>query len=100
MKSGRLRNPDAPALAGDVRTLVDALPFPAMVSSANGALLHANAAMRAAPSGARETTSLVLGGIGECTLSVVQPVDAQTQRLPPLGLMLARGVPQGLDARA
>src|SRR3954470_15687709 len=89
MKSGRLRKPDAPALAAEVRALVDALPFPAMVSSADGVVLHANAAMRAAPSGARETTSLVLNGIGDCTLTIVRPVDAQTQRLAALGFMLA-----------
>ena len=35
MKSGRLRRPEAPALAADLRTLVDALPFPAMLSAAD-----------------------------------------------------------------
>ena len=89
MKSGRLRKPDAPALAAEVRALVDALPFPAMVSSPDGAVLHANAAMRAAPPGARETTSLALGELGDWTLTVVRPVDAQTQRLAALGFMLA-----------
>ena len=89
MKSGRLRKPNAPALAAEVRALVDALPFPAMLSAPDGAVLHANAAMRVAPAGARETTSLTLDGIGECTLSVERPVDAQTQRLAALGFMLA-----------
>ena len=89
MKSGRLRKPDAPALAAEVRALVDALPLPAMLSGRDGAVLYANAAMRAAPSGARESTPLALGGIGKCTLTVVRPVDAQTQRLAALGFMLA-----------
>src|SRR5580765_1076984 len=89
MKSGRLRTPDAPALAAEVRALVDALPLPAMLSGPDGALLHANSAMRAAPSGVRETASLALNGIGDCTLMVVRPVDAQTQRLAALGFMLA-----------
>ena len=89
MKSGRLRKPDAPALAAEVRALVDALPLPAMLSGPDGALLHANAAMRTAPSGARESTSFALGGMGDCTLTVVRPVDAQTQRLAALGFMLA-----------
>jgi len=89
MKSGRLRKPDALALATDVRALVDALPFPAMLSGADGVLLHANAGMRTAPSGARETSSLSLGGIGDCTLTIVRPVDTQTQRLAALGFMLA-----------
>jgi two-component system, NtrC family, sensor kinase len=89
MKSGRLRKPDAPTLAAEVQALVDALPLPAMLSGPDGALLHANAAMRATPSGARETTSLVLNGIGDCTLTIVRPVDAQTQRLAALGFMLA-----------
>jgi len=89
MKSGRLRKPDVPALTADVRALVEALPFPAMLSRPDGTLLHANAAMRTAPAGARESTSLALGGIGECTLTVARPVDAQTQRLAALGFMLA-----------
>jgi C4-dicarboxylate-specific signal transduction histidine kinase len=89
MKSGRLHRAEAPALAAELRALVDALPFPAMVSSAGGAVLHANAAMRASPCGARESTPLALGELGECTLTVVRPVDAQTQRLAALGFMLA-----------
>jgi two-component system NtrC family sensor kinase len=89
MKSGRLRKAHASALAAEMRALVDALPLPAMLSGPDGALLHANAAMRAAPSGARETTSLALNGIGDCTLTVVRPADAQTQRLAALGFMLA-----------
>ena len=87
MKSGRLRKPEA--LAPEMRALIDALPLPAMLSAPDGALLHANAAMRAAPPGARESTSLAVGGIGDCTLTVVRPVDAQTQRLAALGFMLA-----------
>jgi C4-dicarboxylate-specific signal transduction histidine kinase len=87
MKSGRLRKPDA--LGADLNALIDALPFPAMLTTAAGTLVHANAAMRAAPAGARETTTLALGELGECTLSVVRPVDPQTQRLAALGFMLA-----------
>jgi C4-dicarboxylate-specific signal transduction histidine kinase len=89
MKSGRLRKADAPALAAEVRALVDALPFPAMLSARDGALLHANAAMRRAPVGTQETATLELAGVGRCTLSVVRPADAQTQRLAALGFMLA-----------
>lgn len=87
MKSGRLRKADA--LGADLSALIDALPFPAMLTTAAGTLVHANAAMRAAPAGARETTTLTIGELGECTLSVVRPVDAQTQRLAALGFMLA-----------
>jgi C4-dicarboxylate-specific signal transduction histidine kinase len=52
-------------------------------------VLHANAAMRAAPPGARESTTLKLAELGECTLIVVRPADPQTQRLAALGFMLA-----------
>lgn len=89
MKNGRARKPEKLALAADVRALVDALPLPAMLSTPDGALLHANAAMRAAPAGARETTTLALGEFGECTLTIVRPADPQTQRLAALGFMLA-----------
>jgi len=89
MKSGRARKPEKLALAADVRALVDALPLPAMLSMPDGALLHANAAMRATPAGARETTPLALGEFGECTLTIVRPADPQTQRLAALGFMLA-----------
>jgi C4-dicarboxylate-specific signal transduction histidine kinase len=37
----------------------------------------------------RETGVLALGELGDCTLSVVRPIDAQTQRLAALGFMLA-----------
>ena len=90
MKSDRLRRPEAPVLAPDLRALLEALPVPAMLSAANGTLLHANAAMRQAPyGGARETTKVTLGELGECLLTVVRPVDPQTQRLAALGFMLA-----------
>jgi len=89
VKSGRLRKANVPALAAEVQALLDALPFPAMLSGPDGALLHANAAMQAAPTGTRESTALALGGIGACTLTVVRPMDAQTQRLAALGFMLA-----------
>jgi C4-dicarboxylate-specific signal transduction histidine kinase len=69
--------------------LIDALPFPAMLTTAGATLVHANAAMRSAPPGARESTTLALGELGECTLTVVRPADAQTQRLAALGFMLA-----------
>jgi C4-dicarboxylate-specific signal transduction histidine kinase len=87
MKSGQLRKPEAHG--ADVKALIDALPFPAMLTTAAGTLLHANAAMRAAPAGARESTTLALGELGECTLTVVRPGDPQTQRLAALGFMLA-----------
>ena len=89
MKSGRARKPDLLAIGDDMRAIIDALPFPAMLSSAKGQALYANAAMRDAPAGARETTLVHLGNIGECTLTVVRPADAQTQRLAALGFMLA-----------
>ena len=89
MKSGRLPKSDAPASAREVRALLDALPFAAMLTSASGEVLHANDAMRAGPTGARENTTLRLAELGECTLSVVRPADAQTQRLAALGFMLA-----------
>lgn len=89
MKSGRLRKPDTLASAREVRALLDALPFPAMLSNAAGDVVYANAAMRAGQAGARETTTLALGELGECTLTVVRPADAQTQRLAALGFMLA-----------
>jgi C4-dicarboxylate-specific signal transduction histidine kinase len=88
MKSGRLRKPEA-AAAADVRALLEALPFPAMLSTESGEVLHANAAMRAGPPGPRDTTPLALGELGECMLTVVRPADAQTQRLAALGFMLA-----------
>jgi two-component system, NtrC family, sensor kinase len=87
MKSGRLRKPDV--LSPDVKALVDALPVAAMLSTAGGTVLHANAAMRAAPPGARESTTLKLVELGECTLTLVRPADPQTQRLAALGFMLA-----------
>ena len=89
MKSGRLRKSDAPAPVREVRALLGALPFPAMLSGASGEVLYANAAMRAGPPGPRESTMLALGELGECTLTVVRPADAQTQRLAALGFMLA-----------
>jgi C4-dicarboxylate-specific signal transduction histidine kinase len=91
MKSERLRKPRQSAELGeDVRALVDALPFPAALSAPDGRTLHANDAMRGAPrSGARETCVVVLPGIGECTLSIERPSDAQTQRLAALGFMVA-----------
>ena len=87
MKSGRLRKPDA--LGAELKALIEALPLPAMLSTAGGTVLHANAAMRAAPPGARESTTLKLAELGECTLTVVRPADPQTQRLAALGFMLA-----------
>ncbi|MFN2645982.1 MAG: sensor histidine kinase [Burkholderiales bacterium] len=90
MKTGRLLKSDAPALAADLRALIDALPAPAMLSADDGALLHTNAAMRdAPPGGMRESAKLTLAAIGECTLTVVRTQDAQTQRLAALGFMLA-----------
>ena len=89
MKSGRVRKADAPASTRDMRALLDALPFAAMLSSASGDVLYANAAMRAGAPGARESTTLTLGELGECTLTVVRPAEAQTQRLAALGFMLA-----------
>jgi C4-dicarboxylate-specific signal transduction histidine kinase len=74
----------------EVRTLLDALPLPASLSSASGALLHENAAMRESRGQAlRETRKLVLPGVGECLLVAARPTDAQTQRLAALGFMLA-----------
>jgi C4-dicarboxylate-specific signal transduction histidine kinase len=90
MKSERLRKAHAAQPAPEVRALLDALPFPAMLSAAGGSVLHANAAMReAAQAGTRETARLALAGLGECTLTVLRPADAQTQRLAALGFMLA-----------
>jgi len=90
MKSARLRRAGAPQLASEVRTLLDALPFAAALSTVGGALLYENAAMRASPdAGARDTRKLMLPGLGECTLAVSRPRDAQTQRLAALGFMLA-----------
>ena len=89
MKSGRLPKSDAPVPAREARALLDALPFPAMLTSASGDMLYTNAAMRARPPGPRESTTLALGELGECTLTVVRPAEAQTQRLAALGFMLA-----------
>ncbi len=90
MKSARLRSSGAPQIAPEARALLDALPFPAALSTAGGALLHENAAMRASREpGPRDTLSVKLPGAGECTLVIRRPSDAQTQRLAALGFMLA-----------
>jgi C4-dicarboxylate-specific signal transduction histidine kinase len=52
--------------------LIDALPFPARLTGADGEVLHENAAMRALPEP-----------------EISRPTDAQTQRLASLGFMLA-----------
>src|SRR5207302_834790 len=90
MKSARLRSSGAPQLAPEARALLDALPFPAALSTAGGTLLHENAAMRTSREpGPRDTLSVKLPGAGECTLVIRRPSDAQTQRLAVLGFMLA-----------
>ena len=90
MKSGPLAKRSAAALPEEVRALLDALPIAAMLSAADGEVLHENAAMREASEPAtRDVRTLTLPGIGECTLALSRPTDAQTQRLAALGFMLA-----------
>ena len=93
MKSEPLRNTNAPGLPEEVRRLLDALQMPAMLSTADGDLLHANSAMRGSDEpGTLERAPLSLPGLGECILwigAAPGPANAQTQRLASLGFMLA-----------
>ena len=78
-------------LSDELRSLLDALPFAAALHAPDGAMLHANAAMQAAPrTAAREARSVLLPGLGECKLTIERPIaDVQTQRLAALGFMVA-----------
>jgi C4-dicarboxylate-specific signal transduction histidine kinase len=88
--SGRLAGARvAAALPQELRALLDALPMPAMLVAADGALLHANAEAAAHPPPG-EGAALFVPGIGECRLVVAPPApSAQTQRLASLGFMVA-----------
>jgi C4-dicarboxylate-specific signal transduction histidine kinase len=82
-----------PGLPLDLQTLLDALPTPLVLASANGEVLYSNA--RAPASDVLETgerIALSLPGLGECILAIGSmhgPAEAQTQRLASLGFMLA-----------
>lgn len=85
-----------PAVAADVRAILDALPMPAMLVGADGDVVHANPLMRArgdeGGGGSRDTLQISLESLGACTLVVergAEPANAQTQRLASLGFMLA-----------
>jgi C4-dicarboxylate-specific signal transduction histidine kinase len=82
----------AAELPQEVRSLLDALPIPAMLIAADGDVMHANAAMRACgpPESRGHGVAVSLPGVGDCTLVIEPaPVNAQTQRLASLGFMLA-----------
>lgn len=100
VSTGRVRKAGATGTAQEVRALLDVLPMPAMLVSAQGDVLHANEAMRARGTneggGRRKTLQVSLGSFGTCTLVIEQgpgpapgPANAQTQRLASLGFMLA-----------
>lgn len=93
MSRRQLRSAPAAALSPELRALLDALPMPAMLSTADGEVLHANAAMRASDEPrACERVPLSLPGLGECVLAIGAapgPANAQTQRLASLGFMVA-----------
>ncbi len=89
-----VRSGAAPSLSADVHALMDALPMAAAIVAPDGAVLHANAAMRAragrsdpaALPGAHVATS----ELGRCVFLLPEPVpDPQMQRLASLGFMLA-----------
>jgi C4-dicarboxylate-specific signal transduction histidine kinase len=81
-------------LSAEARALLEALPLPAAILDADGAVLHANAAMRARAGqsdpatlpGAHATTS----PLGRCVFLMPEAApDPQMQRLASLGFMLA-----------
>ncbi|MEO5694530.1 MAG: ATP-binding protein [Usitatibacter sp.] len=89
-----VRNDLAPALSGEVCALLDALPLPAAILDDDGAVLHANSAMRtragrsdpAALPGAHVAAS----PLGRCVFLMPGAApDPQMQRLASLGFMLA-----------
>ncbi len=87
---------EPPRGADDIaRALLDALPFPAMLVEAGGAVRHANAAMRARlevedPEALRASLRFSPTPVGTlATGPVPGAADAQTQRLASLGFMLA-----------
>jgi C4-dicarboxylate-specific signal transduction histidine kinase len=89
MKASRVQKArESAQLSDELRSVLDALPFPAALNAPDGSTLHANGAMRGA--GTRETRRLLLPGIGECQLVIEPPAaDVQTQRLAALGFMVA-----------
>ena len=86
---GRLR----PALTDELRSLLDALPFPTALLGAGDEVLHVNAAMRARHG--RFDPAMLAGAhvagtpFGRCVVLLPPAANPQMQRLASLGFMLA-----------
>ena len=89
-----VREEPPPALTGEVRALLQAMPFPAAIVGADGRVLHANDAMRlrAGPSDPTQLPGahVAASPFGRCVFLVPEAApNPQMQRLASLGFMLA-----------